>query len=72
MVLTVVRVDSTICYFPTLWDLVLVIVPHGKTRSYIQSGLSRREASSIVTGREVENVLKEFGWGGMEWITNME
>jgi hypothetical protein len=71
-VLTVGRVDGTICYFPTLLDLVLVIVPHGKTRSYMQSGLSRREASGIDTGREVENNLKEFGWGGMEWFTNKE
>jgi len=68
-VLTVGRVDGIICYFPTLWDLVLVIVPHRKTYSYIQSGLSHREVSGIATGREVENDLKEFRWGGKAWIT---
>jgi hypothetical protein len=24
--------------------------------------------SGIVTGREVKNDLKEYGWGGMDWI----
>jgi len=42
MLLKVGGVDGTICYFPSLWDLVLVIVPSGKTYSNIQSGLSRR------------------------------
>jgi hypothetical protein len=45
-----------------------VIVPGDKTYSNIQSGLSRREASGIAIGREVENYLEEFGWGGMDWI----
>jgi hypothetical protein len=38
-------------FFHSLWDLVLVIVPGGKRYSYIRVGLSRREASGIVTGR---------------------
>jgi len=32
------------------------------------SGLSHREASGIVSGRQVENDLQKFGWGGMGWI----
>ena len=40
-------------FFHSLWDLVLVIVPGGKRYAYIRAGLSRREATGIVTGREL-------------------
>jgi len=39
--------------FHSLWDLVLVIFPGGKRYAYIRAGLSRREVSGIVTGREL-------------------
>ena len=45
-----------------------MIVPGGKTYSNTQSGLSHREASGIVIGREGENDIQEFGRKGMGWI----
>ena len=49
MVLTVGGVDGTICFIHNQWYLVLVIVPGGKTYSFIRPGLSRRAAYGIVT-----------------------
>ena len=44
-----------------------MIVPGGKTFQY-SVWAEPSKASGIVTGREVQNDLKESGWGGMDWI----
>jgi hypothetical protein len=50
IVLTVCGVDGAICHFHNLCDLVLVILPGGKTYSYIRFGQSLSEGSGTVTG----------------------
>jgi len=53
MVPTVGNVGGAICYCYSLWDMVVVIFLGGKRYSYIRAGLSRRDNSDIVTGREI-------------------
>jgi hypothetical protein len=60
IVLTVGGGDGTICYFHSLWDLVSVNFPGGKTYSYIRAGLSLREGSGTVTGTDLYKFRFKF------------
>jgi hypothetical protein len=50
---TVGNVSDAICYCQNLWDIILVIFPGDKIYYGIRARLSRREASGIITGREI-------------------